>query len=368
MRLNARSPFFATLALFARVQASQRVPTAATDGRDIYVNPDFFAKLAPAEQDAVFLHEVLHAALLHVTRRATRDPHGWNIAADIVVNGMIEKAGYGLPKGAVRDPALENLSTEEVYERVMQNAARRAMQTVADLLDGAPDDAAEGEGESTHDGEKKAELEAHWRNARRQAEVAEENFMPGKTPMSLEREIRQLDASTLDWRTYLWRYLVQTPTDFSGFDRRFVGQGLYLETLAGESVKVFVAVDTSGSVSPDYLKALVSEVQGILEAYPHLRCDLYYADTKLHGPYVLRPGSAVPKPVGGGGTDFRPFFERVRGENDIWTPTVAVYLTDGFGDFPESAPSFPVLWAVTPRGRDLDQFPFGETVRLTSSK
>ena len=32
-----------------------------------------------------------HLALLHVTRRQNRDPHIWNIAADIVVNDLIEK-------------------------------------------------------------------------------------------------------------------------------------------------------------------------------------------------------------------------------------------------------------------------------------
>ena len=46
----------------------------------------------------------------------------------------------------------------------------------------------------------------------------------------------EISESQLDWRSYLWRYLVQTPTDFQGFDRRFVGRGLYLEALIGESV------------------------------------------------------------------------------------------------------------------------------------
>jgi len=43
---------------------------------------------------------------------------------------------------------------------------------------------------------------------------------------------------------------------------------------------------------------------------------------------------------------------------------VLVYLTDGWGLFPESPPAFPLLWVVQAGGRDLEQFPFGETVRL----
>jgi len=160
---------------------------------------------------------------------------------------------------------------------------------------------------------------------------------------------------------------VQTPTDFQHFDRRFVGQGLYLESLSGESVHVHVAVDTSGSVDGAELQALLSEVQAILRAYPQLRCDLYYADAELHGPYRLTPSSALPPPIGGGGTDFRPFFAHIARVRDPWSSMVAIYLTDGYGSFPDASPGCPVLWAVTPGGRDLGAFPFGEAVRILAS-
>ena len=42
------------------------------------------------EQLGVILHEVLHAALQHTQRLKKRDLYTWNIAADIVVNGMIK--------------------------------------------------------------------------------------------------------------------------------------------------------------------------------------------------------------------------------------------------------------------------------------
>ncbi|MBK9940003.1 MAG: hypothetical protein IPP13_00015 [Kouleothrix sp.] len=59
-----------------------RDPDAATDGRSIFVNLNFFDTLTTAEQDAVLVHEVLHARLLHAAPRR-RDPQLWNIAADI---------------------------------------------------------------------------------------------------------------------------------------------------------------------------------------------------------------------------------------------------------------------------------------------
>ncbi len=111
LRLRMRSPFFATLALFAKFISTSNIPTAATDGKDIFFNPGFLQSLTAPQQDGLLLHEVLHAALLHVLRRGVREKETWNIAADIVVNGIICQQGcFELPKGGIRDPKLEHLS------------------------------------------------------------------------------------------------------------------------------------------------------------------------------------------------------------------------------------------------------------------
>ena len=370
LRLRMRSPFFATLALFARFIPTQRIDTAATDGKDILFNPDYLLSLPTRQQDGLLLHEVLHAALLHVLRRGVRDKEVWNIAADIVVNGIIYQQGYfDLPSGGIRDEKLEHLSVEEIYELLPQQQCQYCLGDL-DLLDAPPGDS-RGERLSPTQFDslcetKKAELESHWRNAMQQATVIARTTSQGTLPAGMERELSALDTAQLDWRSYLWRYLVKTPTDYTEFDRRFIGRGLYLETLQGESVKVYVAVDTSGSIDEQLLKMFLSEVRGILNSYPHLECELYYADAEVYGAYELNPDSTIPEPQGGGGTSFIPFFHKINDSWDGMTTTVCVYLTDGYGTFPDTAPELPVLWVVTPGGLDLSQFPFGETVRLLS--
>jgi predicted metal-dependent peptidase len=210
--------------------------------------------------------------------------------------------------------------------------------------------------------------EGHWRNAVEQASIMAETLLQGHLPASLERELQTLKGGQLNWRHYLWRYLVRTPIDFRDFDRRFIGKRMYLETLEDETVFVAVAVDTSGSINNNQIQVFLSEVQSILLAYPQLNCQLYYADAALHGPYPVTPYGSLPTPIGGGGTDFRPFFEKLAQDHSPWVTTVAVYLTDGFGRFPSQPPSFPVLWVVTPGGRDSAHFPFGETVRLAGER
>jgi predicted metal-dependent peptidase len=368
LRLHARSAFFTALALHARFEVSLKVPTAATDGRTIFINPGFFATLNTAEQDAVLTHEVLHAALLHVPRRGGRDPRLWNVAADIVVNGMLVQQRYDLPTGGLRNQQLEHLSVEEVYEKLLdQQAAQEQPQAPTDLLEQRPEDA-EGEaqpgsGELPADARAQlAGLEEHWQQARQQAALT-----AGSTPAGMARELGSVQPATLDWRSYLWRYLVQTPTDFQHFDRRFVGRGMYLETISGENLQVLLAVDTSGSINQRAVEAFLGEVRAILRAYPHLRCDLFYADAALYGPHRLTPRSPLPPVQGGGGTDFRPFFARIPTYRPPWQPSVAIYLTDGYGTFPARAPRCPVLWVVLPGGLALERFPFGQAVRLLPS-
>ena len=370
LRLRMRSPFFATLALFAKFIPTQNIPTAATDGKDIFYNPDFLLSLPTPQQDGLLLHEVLHAALLHVLRRGVREKERWNIAADIVVNGIICQQGcFELPEGVIRDRNLEHLSVEEIYELLPQQDRSYGL-GICDLYDNPPtgngDERGIGNKGDRLSEAKRAELESHWRNAMQQAAVIARTTNQGNIPAGIARELGALDTAQLDWRSYLWRYLVKTPTDYTEFDRRFIGRGLYLETLQGESVKVYVAVDTSGSIDSKLLKMFLSEVRGILDSYPHLECELYYADADVYGAYELNPDSDIPQPKGGGGTSFVPFFNKISHDWDGMTTAVCVYLTDGYGTFPNTAPELPVLWVVTPGGLNLSQFLFGETVRLLS--
>lgn len=371
-RLTSTAPFFAALTRYARFEASLLIPTAATDGSAIYWNPSFLRGLSRAERDAVLLHEVLHCALLHVTRRGMRDPHVWNIACDIVVNSMIAADGQlTLPTGHIRSEQLERYSVEEIYALLLKQESTLEL-PAADLLEHAPSDAVgSGDGpsnpepsdaalRSTHN--RHAQLETHWRSAMRRA-VALSSAGHAMLPVGLKRELHQLEASKLNWRALLARFLIRTPADFTGFDRRFLHQKIYLDALEGERVQTFVCMDTSGSIDNAQMTALYSEVQAVLRAYPQVNCELFFADTELYGPHVIRPRDPLPIAQGGGGTDFTPFFDYLS-QRRLSDDAVAIYLTDGYGRFPIKKPRIPVLWIVTPGGLETERFAFGTIVRL----
>jgi predicted metal-dependent peptidase len=209
----------------------------------------------------------------------------------------------------------------------------------------------------------------HWTAALVRAREHEEERRQGTDPSQWLRELTAAGEPELDWRVLLSRFLIQTPTDFSGFDRRFLHRGLYIETLEQESVSIAIGVDTSGSISDRDLEQIAAELNAIVCLYPHINCDLYYCDAAVHGPFALNRHGPLPTATGGGGTSFRPFFERLesmRHTHLTRMPNAAIYFTDGYGDFPEEPPSVPTLWVALPGAAMTHQFPFGEVIRMNS--
>lgn len=357
LRLRGKSAFFATLLLHADIVPSREVLLAGTDGERVYVNPENAAMLTPDSFDGLLLHEVLHAALSHVPRRGPREKQKWNRAANLIVNGMVAQAGLPIPPDAPRDEHMEQLSVEEVYTALGEGQGEddgNGSDGDDDLMDGPPSDAPPKGHKSGEDAKRQ------WGQALAQARSVEAMLGKGNDPLGMHRELRRLEPARLDWKSQLWRFLARTPVDFGGFDRRFIGRGMYLEALDDESLRALIAVDTSGSVDDEAVRALIGEVQGVLGAYPHVQATLYYADTEVYGPYELRAGDEIPPPQGGGGTDFRPVFEAA----ETAEPDVIIYLTDGYGDFPTQAPSVPTMWVVPAGGLEDAGFPFGDVLRL----
>ena len=373
IRLRKLSPFFAALSLYAEIDFSNEIQLAATNGKKIIFNPIYYIQLPPSERDGVFLHELLHMALLHHLRRGVRDHYIFNIAADIVVNGMIVNEGnFKIPKYGIRDEDLEHLSVEEVYELIIKNKKKYNFNLV-DLINDdkdSEDKASKGKGNDLKTGisdlNTEVEIRNYWKQAINDAKLITKGSSENAFPESFERNFGEVLEPEVDWKTKLWNFLVRTPTDFGEFDRRLIYSGLYLENLEGESINVFCCIDTSGSISDYEINKFMREIKGIINAYPNLNCRLWYADHECYGPYNIDSMENVPKPKGGGGTDFEPFFKDITKKEFNNNDGVCIYLTDGYGYFPEKEPDLPVLWVVIPGGAEEEYFPFGEITKLNN--
>ncbi|MFM9991830.1 MAG: DUF2201 family putative metallopeptidase [Burkholderiaceae bacterium] len=364
LRIRGDHPFFGTLALFAEFKVTDDVETAATNGKVLWFNPSFVEKQSTPQLCGLVVHELLHAALQHVPRRKERDGILWNIAADIVVNGMIRSdTQYELPDGGVEDANLSHLSVEEIYEQLNSGKIKAPEILLLDLKSlGSNGEAHAGALEDAH----VVELQRHWRAALQQAGAVARRMNKGfgKHGLGEMREITSATNEVLSWREILWQFMVATPFDFGGFDRRFIHRKLYLEDMVGESLDVVIAIDTSGSIGGAQLEAFWGEIQGILDAYPQIRGSLFFADADLYGPYEFSKDAPLPAALGGGGTSFCPFFNWVAKQERNGSSPVCIYFTDGYGTFPETPPESPVLWVASPGGLESPGFPFGSVARM----
>ena len=359
--------------LFAKILPSEKITTAATNGKEIVVNKDFLNSLNSSEQNALLLHEVLHMALLHCLRIGSRDRGIWNIAADIVVNNLILlNTPFALPKGCIIDKSYKGKSVEYIYEDLLKNnryKKKKYKLLIPDILQGGGGED-EKSSASSMTGNEKLEVETFWKDAMQvvQNTTSSSSDSQGNLPLGISQEIQVVLEPEVDWRHALWKYVGKTNSDFDELDRRFIYRGLYLEGLLTEGLEIFVCIDTSASVSPQLLDQFFAELKGILSSYPHVKCKLFYADTDIYGPYELESIEELPAAEGFGGTSFVPFFNYLEKTDDSFSEfnRAAVYFTDGYGDFPAKEAENPTLWLVPSNGLETSSFPFGEVIRISS--
>lgn len=129
------------------------------------------------------------------------------------------------------------------------------------------------------------------------------------------------------------------------FDRRYMADwGVGIVGMEDERIGSLVfVVDSSGSIPSRIAEvacAVVQEAVNTLNAERiiHLDVDCRVCKVREYQPY-----ETVDTQIHGrGGTDFVPAFDWVR--DNAEDARVIVYLTDGWGYFPEQEPRTPVLW------------------------
>lgn len=351
-------PFFGCIALGLPWQFTTSIPTAATDGRRVLINPEFMATLDDDELLFLIAHECGHPMLEHTCRRQGRDPRKWNIAADYVLNGVLVDEELGkMPKCGLYDPALVAAAggtTEGVYDRLPDDNSESGAGGKGKPLDDCQD--------AGDDPSEVAEQEAQWRAT--VAQAAQTARMYGKLSAGLARLVDSVLRPKIDWRDVLARFLVKCRTDertFARPNRRFVAQGLYLPSVSGEQMgELVVAVDCSGSIDDRLIAQFGAEIRTIHEDTRPARLHVLYFDSSVtHVDVFERDDTVSVEPHGGGGTAFSPVFRYIN-EHDI-NPVAVVFLTDlacsDFGD----APDYPVLWVSTAKN---GRTPFGEVCHV----
>lgn len=114
-------PWFDGIINKLRVIYTFHIDTQATDGYNLFINPQFTYNLDLTGKVFVMAHELIHCLLNHMRRGAKHDPERSNVAADYEVNSYIDDIGLIKPAvmqklGALYDNKYSGLGYETIYD------------------------------------------------------------------------------------------------------------------------------------------------------------------------------------------------------------------------------------------------------------
>lgn len=372
--------FFSTLCLSLDTIITTDIPTAATNGYQLLINPDFFLGLNQDERIFVLAHETLHVAYLHALRGNTCDPRLYNIAADYVINLELKAHGFRLITNCLYDPQYKDMSTEEVYKLLKDNAATDPL-PMPDLIS-STGSGETGQGHNFASGQSTRNIPELSEAAKsaiakieqevlakvsRAAMTAELSEQAGSIPASIQRHLKDITKPKVNWKVVLQRFF----TDLNACDyswskpnRKYLPS--YLPKLVTKQLgRIDFAIDTSGSINAKQFNQFVSEVHAVLRMLQPSEIGVYQFDSKLQGSHVVKNIRDIIKlPFsGGGGTNPQPAID----EFQEHSAKALMILTDGhFYHHLVKDPKRPVVWIVydNPNFRP----PFGKAIHFSLGK
>ncbi len=386
-------PFLGNLVLRLPLKAAGSwCRTSATDAKSFYYNPNFIDQLDNHQVKFVLIHEALHCALTHFSRRGNRLKHKWDLACDFAINPLLVKEGFHPPLDLPIFHKYQGMIAEEIYPMIDDSIDTEPMDQ--HLYDDNPkDDASESDGglreddlqdDSAKDNDKDnhknnttssgladkpnplmpdeiQQLSSKWqKNLASSAQLAQQ---AGKLDGEFVKLIDFFLQPQFSWQSLLSQYMVSFARDDFSYARpsRRSGNAI-LPSLRSRQIDMTVAIDTSGSISKDEIDEFVTEINAIKSniraSITFIACD-EKVSKELIRHFEAWDELTFPTSLGGGkGTNFNPVFDYVNAQ-DI-ASSVLIYFTDAKGKFPEFEPNYPVMWLV--KGKE--NVPWGHRIQL----
>lgn len=329
---NPESTFICSIFFSMEHKWDSSIPTACTDGRTIWFNPESFMDLTEPQRVSRCAHETWHIALDHLVRCGERDQKKFNYAADIVINNMLIDAGFmPIPTWVIRRE-FNGLSTEQVYDQLPDD---EEYPEVDDLMLNQAEDKTE----------YKQFLDSVISQAVMAAQMAGDD--PGKLPGDVQLYIKNLTKPKLPWNRIVQRYvraLVKKDYSYRKPNRRYfpdlIAPTAYSETIENAAV----LIDVSGSVHDYQFKQFASEIHSLLKSVKPEKISVVHFDYIIREVDVVRSTKDLMKVqfTGRGGTRISPAIDWIN-ENK---PTFAVIFTDGYFNNYTDKPKIPIIWVI----------------------
>jgi predicted metal-dependent peptidase len=380
--------FYASLALHLYNTVDPNVKKTVCDAKEVKWNPEYVDSLSDEQVRYVLLQNALHCGYGHPWRFEP-SPKA-NLACDLAVNLQLnELKNQGvlidMPSGEPLDQKYKGMAEEVIYKMLpdfppdkqpkpgcadfSQPAENGEGEGESQDQEGEGDGRGGGEGDKEGDGKGKGQsvgkrsLREEWEANVYQAQITAKNLGQGTMPADMDRYLKERLAPRIDWRQELAEFVknsISVRNDWTRSSRRNAWQPVIMPRKRRDEVATVVIVrDTSGSISDDIIGAFNSVIES---AISEVGVDgfLIDCDARIAAEYEIGPGIPLPQTAkGGGGTDFREPFLRVKELQEEGKSIAGlIYLTDTFGSTGE-APDFPTLWLSITKDAVM---PFGRTV------
>ena len=370
------------------VKITKDIPTAGTDGRDVWYGEDFVNSLSRKQLRFVALHEAMHKALQHCTNYMAicdKYPQLSNIAMDYVVNATIDETDpqHTFIEWTTKpEPLLDKKYYGHSFIEVLQDLLRN--NTLIKVSVAGQGEGETGDGDGTpipldehvfgkinKDSEAGKKLGTQIDDALRQGKILAEK-LAGKRSLgsAIDRLTQKRDTN---WREHMreWVTALCEGDEYSRFappNKRLLPLGVVMPSHFSEATgELVIACDTSGSMGGIY-PTVFGEIARIAQNVNPDSVRIIWWDSAVCGDQAFKPHefaniASLLKPAGGGGTSPSCVVEYIREKK--YQPKGVVWLTDGYLDGSDGKVDVPALWGVV----DNDQFvaPQGKTVRIYSN-
>lgn len=375
VRLLVDYPYFGTLASKLELQKNDNIQAYLSDGVRFEYNDEYLLGLTQDELAFALSNGAMHAALAYENRQKGRMSWLWQLATDHAINAMLAANGLEPPIMIDLDPRFEGMYAEEIYailkdeirnqefdddesnETGFNEENKRKQQQMKDAEGDHDPDKKREKMEVENVEQKIAEEEMFEQFAN---EALEKIANQGDLPLEIERFFTVTDSSRVDWRRELYNaidrhyhdnYRMMPPS------KKLLYSGIYLPSLYSDTLRLTIAIDSSGSVDEQLLSLFMSEVEAILIHFPNYVIDMIVCDAKIQEYRQFLTGEALDIEIkGGGGTDFRPVFDLI--EERLEAPSLLLYFSDTKGSFPQSEPFYEVMWISS----EESDVPFGRVL------
>lgn len=344
-------PFLSVLALSLETTFRENKNSAfETNGSAVFIDLKKLEKYSSEEVTYLYAHTLLHIALKHPYRQKRRDKKIWNMSCDIVINNILatfDNIGE-TPKDELIDRALENRCVEEVYEILYKKEEEKKSGKRPEESEGETAvynsskmdlDEVESDEETSLEKEK---LDGIIIQALAIAKSASSKYQ------GLRVEIDTLLKPEIDiadiLKEFLTASLFEKEESYLRPNRRFIHSGIYMPGVrrSEEMIEVFIALDSSSSVSLDEYKKFLGVIQEICSGFYEFKIIVLPFDKTVKERDIVSFDSFNPVleeslyiPKSDGGTNFNEVLRYLK-RTDIRGENLLMVLSDGEFEISES--------------------------------